>query len=106
MADPEATTIPIPLRLPADEATALAQFAKRVDYETVAGFASPTVPLRGLPRSRCDVVRRVHAARRPGRSRLRAAIGGARARAYQTRAGRPLDRDGARRRGTGDTARQ
>ena len=31
----------IALRLPDDEAVALAQFVKRVDYETVNRFASP-----------------------------------------------------------------
>jgi hypothetical protein len=37
MAVPE--TIPIPLTLPRCEAQALAQFTKRIDRDTVAGFA-------------------------------------------------------------------
>jgi hypothetical protein len=49
------TTIPIPLRLPADEATALAQFVKRVDYETVNRFASPSA-IYGAGRAECDVM--------------------------------------------------
>jgi hypothetical protein len=47
MAVPE--TIPIPLHLPRDEATALAQFTKRIDHGTVAGFASPTVTYDDCP---------------------------------------------------------
>ena len=41
MADSKPSTIAIPLHMPADEALALAQFVKRVDYETVNRFASP-----------------------------------------------------------------
>jgi|GraSoi2013_100cm_1033763.scaffolds.fasta_scaffold278181_2 hypothetical protein len=37
---------PIPLRLPRDEATALSQFVKRVDYETCARFASVELSAR------------------------------------------------------------
>jgi len=33
MADPEATTIPIPLRLPRDEACAFAELLKRTSYD-------------------------------------------------------------------------
>jgi hypothetical protein len=40
MADPDAITIP--LELPRDEAAALAQLVKRIDYETCARFASTT----------------------------------------------------------------
>ena len=40
MAGSETTTIP--LELPPDEARALAQFVKRIDYETCARFASIT----------------------------------------------------------------
>jgi hypothetical protein len=38
MADPEATTIT--LRLPSDEALALAQLVKRIDYDTVGRLTS------------------------------------------------------------------
>ena len=40
-ADPKAITIP--LELPPDEAAALAQFVKRVDYDTCVRFASKFV---------------------------------------------------------------
>ena len=40
MAGPESTTIP--LELPPDEARALAQLVKRIDYGTCARFASIT----------------------------------------------------------------
>jgi len=52
MAEPEA--ISIPLELPRDEAAALAQFVKRVDYETCVRFASPTTTYDG--RSEGDVM--------------------------------------------------
>jgi len=45
MADREAITIP--LELPCDEAAALAQFVKRVDYDTCTRFASPTTTYNG-----------------------------------------------------------
>jgi len=38
-----ADTITVPLILPFDEASALAQFVKRVDYETCNRFASKNV---------------------------------------------------------------
>ncbi len=41
MADSKPSTIAIPLRLPSDEALALTQFVKRVDYDSVNRFASP-----------------------------------------------------------------
>ncbi len=47
-------TITIPLRLPSDEATALAQFVKRIDYETVNLFASHCITYGG--RTECDVI--------------------------------------------------
>jgi hypothetical protein len=52
MADPEAITIP--LELPRDEAAALSQFVKRVDYETCTRFASVTTTYGG--RSEGDVM--------------------------------------------------
>jgi hypothetical protein len=45
MATPEVITIPF--ELPLDEAAALAQFVKRVDYATCARFASPTTTYNG-----------------------------------------------------------
>jgi hypothetical protein len=45
MADPDAITIP--LELPRDEAAALAQFVKRVDYDTCIRFASVTTTYNG-----------------------------------------------------------
>jgi hypothetical protein len=39
--------ITIPLELPRDEAAALSQFVKRVDYETCARFASVTTTYSG-----------------------------------------------------------
>jgi hypothetical protein len=47
MADSDAT---IPLELPRDEAAALSQFVKRVDYDTCARFASPRATYHG----RCE----------------------------------------------------
>ena len=44
----------IALRLPDDEALALAQFVKRVDFETCARFASLTVTYGG--RSEADTI--------------------------------------------------
>jgi len=52
MADPEAITIP--LEVPRDEAAALSQFVKRVDYETCVRFASVTTTYGG--RSEGDVM--------------------------------------------------
>ncbi len=52
MADPEAITIP--LELPRDEAAALSQFVKRVDYDTCIRFASVTTTYGG--RSEGDVM--------------------------------------------------
>src|SRR6266446_3299983 len=49
-------TIPIPLSLPRDEATALAQFVKRVGYEDVNHFASPCVTYGDACRSETDVM--------------------------------------------------
>jgi hypothetical protein len=43
--------IKIPLSLPRAEATALAQFTKRLDFDTVAGFASPCAVHDGRPES-------------------------------------------------------
>jgi hypothetical protein len=45
MADKDAITIP--LELPRDEAAALAQFVKRVDYDTCIRFASMTTTYDG-----------------------------------------------------------
>jgi hypothetical protein len=47
-------TIPIPLHLPRDEAQALAQFVKRVDFNTVAAFSAPCVTYDAMPES--DVI--------------------------------------------------
>jgi hypothetical protein len=47
MADSKPSTIAIPLELPPDETTALAQLVKRVDYETVTRFANPRVTYGG-----------------------------------------------------------
>jgi hypothetical protein len=47
MADSKPTTIAIPLNLPRNEASALAQFVKRVDYETCARFASRSATYGG-----------------------------------------------------------
>jgi len=44
----------ISLRLPDDEALALAQIVKRVDFETCARFGSPTVNYGG--RSEADTI--------------------------------------------------
>jgi hypothetical protein len=41
MANCKLSTIAIPLNLPSDEALALAQFCKRLDYDSVNRFASP-----------------------------------------------------------------
>ncbi len=40
---------PIPLCLPPAEATALAQFTKRVDFDTVARFAAPCAAYDACP---------------------------------------------------------
>ena len=45
----------IALRLPDDEAAALAQFVKRVDYETVNRFASPCT-MYGNGRTEADTM--------------------------------------------------
>ena len=55
MADSKPSTIAIPLHMPADEALALAQLVKRVDYETVNRFASPCATY-GAGRSEGDVM--------------------------------------------------
>ncbi len=52
MADPDA--IMIPLELPRDEAAALSQFVKRVDYDTCIRFANVTTTYAG--RSEGDVI--------------------------------------------------
>ena len=52
MAGPETTTIP--LELPPDEARALAQLVKRIDYEACTRFASTTTTYGG--RSEADVM--------------------------------------------------
>ena len=44
-------TTPIPLELPRDEAAALAQFVKRVDYDTCVRFASKFVFYSGRTES-------------------------------------------------------
>jgi hypothetical protein len=54
MAGSKPSTIAIPLHMPADEALALAQFVKRVDYETVNRFANPCATYGG--RSEGDVI--------------------------------------------------
>jgi hypothetical protein len=54
MADSKPSTITIPLDLPPDEAAALSQLVKRIDYETCARFASPTTTYNG--RSEGDVM--------------------------------------------------
>jgi len=53
MADSEAITIP--LRLPSDEAMALSQLCKRIDYETCVRFASIFNCYSG-GRAECDVM--------------------------------------------------
>ncbi len=52
MAKPEATTIP--LRLPSDEAMALAQLAKRVGYDDCVRLSSQFERYNG--RAECDVM--------------------------------------------------
>jgi hypothetical protein len=48
MADSNPTTLTIPIDFPSsDEAVALAQFVKRVDYETVGRFAATTITYGG-----------------------------------------------------------
>ena len=55
MADSKPSTITIPIDFPSsDEAAALAQFVKRLDYETVNRFASPCITYGG--RSEGDVM--------------------------------------------------
>jgi hypothetical protein len=54
MAESKPTTIAIPFELPPDEAAALAQFVKRVDYETCARFAGLNTTYNG--RSEADVM--------------------------------------------------
>jgi hypothetical protein len=48
------TTIPIPLSLPRDEATALSELAKRVGYDDCVRLSSRFVFYTG--RSECDVM--------------------------------------------------
>jgi hypothetical protein len=52
MADPETTTIP--LRLPSDEATALAQLVKRTGYDDCVRLSSRFDRYNG--RAECDVM--------------------------------------------------
>jgi hypothetical protein len=52
MADPEAATIP--LELPPDEAEALGQFVRRIDYDTCVRFAD--VDAMYGNRAECDVM--------------------------------------------------
>jgi hypothetical protein len=54
MATPTPTTIPIPLFLPRCQCSALAQFTKRIDFDTVARFSSVTVVCDG--RSEADLM--------------------------------------------------
>jgi hypothetical protein len=74
MAKYNPSTITIPIDLPRDEFTALAQLVKRLGYEDVNRFAAPSNHLRRPPRRRCDVVGRLHAPMPAGRSRLRATL--------------------------------
>jgi hypothetical protein len=54
MADSKPSTITIPFELPRDEATALAQFVKRIHWGTCSRFASRTTTYDG--RSEADVM--------------------------------------------------
>ena len=46
--------ITVRLHMPATQATALAQFVKRLDFETCATFASPCAVYNGVPE--CDTM--------------------------------------------------
>ncbi len=54
MADSQTTTVAVPLILPRCQCLALAQFCKRIDFDTVARFAAVSVVCDG--RSEADLI--------------------------------------------------